>query len=996
LALGGTVAFLFGSVVFAAEPQAVLTWGRFESAAEVAAWKTLGTTFEPSTKLVTEGASSARLHFRKYAGEPGEDQWPRVTAFATANLYPADWRDWGAVALDVSTDAIETVPFSIEIRDTVGRNGWYAPYTVPPESTVTITIALSDVGRKIDLSHVAEFLLFKGRPEREVDLLLDNVRLIRPEVTDLQAAVEAAAGALAQLWAKQGAGAAQRQALAALRQAAAGPSLSLTEAKGLTEQARALATEIAGLRIKPLRAFDFGPAGSPVRDGFAAVSATAAFDAARGWGWRMTAGLREVTRPAERAWTKTPYLGREVPPAVYLNDLNQDLVAGEGPAEFVIALPAGDYSLWLLAGCAAGFQPMVNDFSVNAGAGDVRISLVQPHIFESRFVPAKAGPEGLVVRFAPETGFVINALAVFAAADAARARLEFAGPLEQEVFLLPPDLWSQWRLVPRGPEKPVEPPSAAETERGYVLFSRPYVRNVYPDSRPQAGERCERLSTFATPGEYEPVTFEVQALRDLGGLAVAAGDLTGLDGKVVPAAAFDVRQVRCWAVRTQYSAFGTYRIAPEVLDPVAPTDLAEGTCRRYWLTVRVPDDASPGVYEGRLALTSAQAPAAAIPVRLEVLPFRLLRDPTKSFGNYYYSPLDRISADMSPPVIAAIRRRAAAEARDMQEHGMNTLQMGGIGARKVNGQWEATVNLDERIAFLQRFGLWGQAPGVMMNAFFADAIYQDCVGVRWSKHLVGMKMPPPEYFEAVTRIVGQVEKERLARGWPEFYYYPIDEAAAEAIPILAATLAAIKQVPTAKTYATQIFELAESRPLDDVLDVWCSGWFCADLAAVEAMRAKGRIFWCYPNFVACSRGVPNSARMTYGFGLWRMGYSCLIPWHYQAPASGSNPFCDFDGTYGDWCMAYPGPEGIPIPTQRWEAVREGIDDGRYLYTLEARIAAAEKAGSAAAAVAAGKALLAEIRAAVPVRSTYDQEGPWTGPEYTTFRRRLADGILALR
>jgi hypothetical protein len=284
----------------------------------------------------------------------------------------------------------------------------------------------------------------------------------------------------------------------------------------------------------------------------------------------------------------------------------------------------------------------------------------------------------------------------------------------------------------------------------------------------------------------------------------------------------------------------------------------------------------------------------------------------------------------------------------------------------------------------------------MMNAFFADAIYQDCVGVRWSKHLVGMKMPPPEYFEAVTRIVGQVEKERLARGWPEFYYYPIDEAAAEAIPILAATLAAIKQVPTAKTYATQIFELAESRPLDDVLDVWCSGWFCADLAAVEAMRAKGRIFWCYPNFVACSRGVPNSARMTYGFGLWRMGYSCLIPWHYQAPASGSNPFCDFDGTYGDWCMAYPGPEGIPIPTQRWEAVREGIDDGRYLYTLEARIAAAEKAGSAAAAVAAGKALLAEIRAAVPVRSTYDQEGPWTGPEYTTFRRRLADGILALR
>jgi hypothetical protein len=33
---------------------------------------------------------------------------------------------------------------------------------------------------------------------------------------------------------------------------------------------------------------------------------------------------------------------------------------------------------------------------------------------------------------------------------------------------------------------------------------------------------------------------------------------------------------------------------------------------------------------------------------------------------------------------------------------------------------------------------------------------------------------------------------------------------------------------------------------------------------------------------------------------------------------------------------------------------------------------------------------------VPVRATYEQDGPWTGPEYTRFRRRLADAILALQ
>ena len=176
-----------------------------------------------------------------------------------------------------------------------------------------------------------------------------------------------------------------------------------------------------------------------------------------------------------------------------------------------------------------------------------------------------------------------------------------------------------------------------------------------------------------------------------------------------------------------------------------------------------------------------------------------------------------------------------------------------------------------------------------------------------------------------------------------------------------------------------------------MLDVWCSATFSTDLAAVEAMRAKGRIFWCYPNFVACSRGVPNSARMTYGFALWRVGYSCLIPWHYQAPCG--NPFSDFDAHYGDWCMAYPGADG-PIPTQRWEAVREGIDDGRYLYTLEARIAEARKAGRKLHAVAKAESLLEEIRKAVPVQAQYDQAGPWQGPEYTTFRRRLAEAIMA--
>ncbi len=976
-----------------------LRWADFETDAEIARWKPLGTRFQRSSEFVTSGRSSARIHFSRYTGAKGEAQWPRVTAYADDGLYPPDWSGWAALAFDAATDAgdNESVTVSVEIRDRRGRNGWTGAYTLPPHGVRQITIPLSDVAEKVNVSHVAEFLIYKGRPARDFNVYVDNIRLVTPALFAMHKAVRTAESTLETLWTKEGANADLAKRLAALKQTAAASTLTLVDVRRLTDQVAALGRAMDARRIRPLRAFDFGPVGSPVRAGFRAVSAKDAYSDAKGFGWLTPpASLKDRSWKAARGMTMSSYYGRKIPPRVYLTDLTQDLVGGTASAEFAIRVPPGEYAVWMLAGAPGGWKPFVNNFAAETGEdAAVRIGLPQENIFQSVWSGAKVGERGrLVVRFRPETGFVINALAVFPADAVARARKEFAGVIEREVFLAPPEIWAKWRRVPCPSENPAPPPSAVERERGWVLFHRPFVRNVYPDSQPQADERFEQLRTFATPGEYEPFTFSIRALRDLEGVTVAVGDLRGPGGARLPATRIDVRQVRCWPVRTRYSSLTSYKIVPELLDSVRPADLDAGTCRRYWLTVHVPEESRPGVYRGAAWVRGrGWAAPVRVPLELEVLPFRLRRDPNRDFGNYYRSPLDRIRPDMAPVVVRAIRRRAEAEAADMQAHGMTTVQMPGIGAKKIDGQWRVTVGLSaDRIAFLQRFGLWGRSKGVMMPAFFTSSIYRDLMGKRWPKHLRGAKMPPDAYFDAVTRLIEQAEKVRIARGWPVFYYYPIDEAAPDAVPILARTLAAIKKVPTAGTYATQVFELDYNRPLDDVLDVWCSAWFCTDTEAVDAMRRKGRTFWCYPNFVACSRGVPNSARMTYGFGVWRMGYACLIPWHYQAPCG--NPFTDFDATFGDWCMAYPGSDG-PIPTQRWEAAREGIDDGRYIYTLETRLRAAKASGQAAGAVTAGETVLRELRNAVPVRKTYDQDGPWKGPEYDSWRRRLAEAIMAL-
>ena len=77
-------------------------------------------------------------------------------------------------------------------------------------------------------------------------------------------------------------------------------------------------------------------------------------------------------------------------------------------------------------------------------------------------------------------------------------------------------------------ETAVEPAlTLEETQRGYVLFHRPITEPVYPNSRPLAHERVAQLTAFATPGEYEPLTFAIYPVRQLQNLKVRCSAMTG-------------------------------------------------------------------------------------------------------------------------------------------------------------------------------------------------------------------------------------------------------------------------------------------------------------------------------------------------------------------------------------------------------------------------------------------------------------------------------------
>jgi hypothetical protein len=109
-------------------------------------------------------------------------------------------------------------------------------------------------------------------------------------------------------------------------------------------------------------------------------------------------------------------------------------------------------------------------------------------------------------------------------------------------FPSPPAGWREEAPDPVG--LPALTPTAAEQRQGCVAFARDPFSEVDPGAMPAPTERVARLLTFATRGEYEPITLAIHALEDLRTVRVHVGELRGADGSAIPADHLDVRLAR--------------------------------------------------------------------------------------------------------------------------------------------------------------------------------------------------------------------------------------------------------------------------------------------------------------------------------------------------------------------------------------------------------------------------------------------------------------------
>lgn len=733
-------------------------------------------------------------------------------------------------------------------------------------------------------------------------------------------------------------------------------------------------------------AFDFGPAAAPVFAHFTGVSKDDRYSADKGFGWLPYQDGKPMT-PSNFGPESSvvPGLGdrdRGEKKGSSWDSLFRDLVMtsryyhSQVRQTFVLDVPPGRYRVISFHGDPVYGTPGEQCWWVEAEGTRVveKLSLPASLLADAVF-DTEVRDGQLTLTFDAEhpdpakCGFIANGLAVFPANSP--AELAFAdekigkirAALERERRQ---GFERRFRETPYVETAPMPPVSEEDRARGYVPFVPHWMTNVFPNSVPRAADLTRPLACFACPGEFEPLTVAVRTLRTLKNLRCEPGDLDGAAGRI-PASAIEVRTVKCWPQRLGSSWSTEWRVMPELLERRPGVDVPVDTSQQFWLTIRVPPDAAAGVYEGRVTLAADDAGRTVMPVRVEVLPFRLEKS-ERPVGMYWYE--HKVKGTPARDL----------QVRDMVEHGMRTLTLGHLfpEMRLEDGRLVLdTAELAQFLRELRVLGIEGPIP------YHCSALM-----TRVQRLLPGAA--PEEHDRLYVEAIRQLQAVGARPDSIQLLFYPVDEIGnhEERGRKAQHECGLISRVPGAVSYIT-VNDYASGEKWGDTFDIWCGN---VDYTPEQEQRllARGKR---YMRYGSAYLNDPRRARASSGFGFYRRPAEAMFYWHYQAAVG--DPYNDFDGDSRDWCAAYPGPDGEPIPTTDWEGLREGVDDLRYIATLKHYAAlAAQTADGAEAARQALQTLEEVLGGEDRVGQTVfrDDLGP---DEYHGLRRRLVDQILRL-
>ncbi|MGO8749758.1 MAG: hypothetical protein ACLQNE_27700 [Thermoguttaceae bacterium] len=430
-------------------------------------------------------------------------------------------------------------------------------------------------------------------------------------------------------------------------------------------------------------------------------------------------------------------------------------------------------------------------------------------------------------------------------------------------------------------------------------------------------------------------------MRPLDDLEVDVGDLHSAKGHTIPADHVDVRFVRAVPIPVDAKA-KTFRMEPFLLEKRRTTSVSAGAALRIWLTLKIPEGAESEDYTGTISVRSATETSAQIRLAVKVLPFGLPPPPIE-VSMFYPSPPD--SDEMLIKQLI-----------DLREHGCNGIEPAlsvVIKSRdRVFGEDDiaATRSHCKRLMDAERKVFGPRRFPVTFEVGHQIAFYWD-QQKNWFSFWPHSKKTDQDFLRAVD-VIRQMAKEE---SWPPLRAYAQDEAGAHNLLDEAVYYYSLlkKHHPDLMTWTDIGGGIAmgvdEIGPLSTCIDIFNTNRFTPEIA--KALVARGKPYAIYNGCGA----TPASARFFFGFYGYKTRGMQIAQWAYYF---GNAIFQDNGVRQEDEGYVYLADDG-PLPSVMWEAVREGIDDYRYIHLLAQRIAAArvsEQVGAKQAAENADRVL----------------------------------------
>jgi len=481
-----------------------------------------------------------------------------------------------------------------------------------------------------------------------------------------------------------------------------------------------------------------------------------------------------------------------------------------------------------------------------------------------------------------------------------------------------------------------------------------------------------KLDVALYRGEYEAgavnlLNLSAQPL----GVRAAVSDLVAADGsKLLAAQHIALRQT---AMVPRHAGDRAGDVLPR-LDEAGLITIAPMQAAQLWVTV-FSANAKAGEYVGKLTLTelTPQGKQAVAPLRVKIWPIAMPEKAPVHLCTWAYldsslfaNQIDAAMADLLAHRNDVFTYAGSFDAPYDAAGQLGAPEWSALDLRLDRYKGHGIILLSEPTL---KFSGQGKAPNDAWEKAYAESMRA------LARHLIEQGLKYEDWAIYVTDEPGLERGPRIA--------YLIEHGRR------------IKQAdPRIQTYTDPVapMGLEDLKRAAPYVDLWCPEqdslyrvWGpTPDMRSEERlaiMKADSAQVWTYECFPGVKRKSPLGYYRHQAWLAWKLGLNGMGFWTYC-----TDPNDPWLPNKDEYMLVYPGEDG-PIPSKRWEACRDGVEDYTALWLARQAVDAAVARGEPGAAAA--RAELDSI-----VNQVLEERAVW--PSLQQARQRLADITMAFR